>query len=295
MCYLLSRGAPGLPAATMMWTNASKRHFHLQPLSAYMPLDRSPWTKEIADHESLPWDCPYCTRGHLAICEDSLQKGETRDSAEGHEHDAWEPEWIDGRFACLLRCSNCTGKIAVAGKYRVEDNRHYDPAIGEVDDSVTILIPLFFSEAPHIVRLPERTPSKVSDALAASFSLYWHDPDAAANRIRAAVEALLTARGVKQTSGTGRGGRTGRRLTLHQRIELFAAKAPLLADKVMAIKWIGNAGSHSRPLDREDVLDGLEIMEYALNELYFKQRERVVALANTINRRRGPRSGRGGS
>jgi uncharacterized small protein (DUF1192 family) len=60
----------------------------------------------------------------------------------------------------------------------------------------------------------------------------------------------------------------------------------------MAVKWLGNAGSHAAPLTADDVLDGFEILEHALDKLYSERDERVGALTRAINRRKAPRSRR---
>ena len=53
-------------------------------------------------------------------------------------------------------------------------------------------------------------------------------------------------------------------------------------------KWIGNAGSH-RELTREDVFDGLDLVEQALRELYSTDTTVVRRIARTINKSKKPR------
>ena len=79
-------------------------------------------------------------------------------------------------------------------------------------------------------------------------------------------------------------------LSLHARIDLFRQTNPDLADALMAVKWIGNAGSHSRPIMREDLLDGYELMEHVLDELFVQREKRIARLSRQINRRKRPRS-----
>lgn len=55
-------------------------------------------------------------------------------------------------------------------------------------------------------------------------------------------------------------------------------------DHLMAVKWLGNAGSHtSRPTD-EDAFDGFELLEHILRERF----NPLGKLTKTINRRNGP-------
>lgn len=224
----------------------------------------------------------------MFVVKDSLRTGQTRESAEAQGDLASEPEWIDGRFVCMLGCHHCKGEIALAGKYRWQDERHCDPIQGEVGDYAKYFTPLFFSEAPHVISIPQDAPNDVREKLLDSFRLYWHDPESSANRVRSALELLLTAQGVNRTVS----GKRGSHLKLHHRIERYASKRPDLADPLLAVKWLGNAGSHATPLSRDDVLDGYEIMEHVLDELYVRRARRVGALSREINRRKGPRSSR---
>src|ERR1700674_4753957 len=96
-----------------------------------MSLDRVVWRSEFTRVSRLPWSCPTCNGARLAVQEGTLHDGQTGASAEAQGHGASEPEWIDGRFACMLVCGNCRAEIALAGSYRVQDDRHLDEAAGE--------------------------------------------------------------------------------------------------------------------------------------------------------------------
>jgi hypothetical protein len=196
----------------------------------------------------------------------------------------------------MLSCPHCGGQIAVSGKYRVQDDRHYDE-FGEAGDYENYYRPLFFSDAPHIISIPPEAPKPVSEQLCKSFQLFWADVEGCANSIRIAVEKLLTSQGIPRTNGrqAARAGKKRSFLTLHSRIELFRAKNPMIADALMAVKWIGNAGSHSSPTQSSDLLDGYALMSFALDELYVRRDARIGALTRAINRRRAPRSRRRGS
>lgn len=52
-----------------------------------------------------------------------------------------------------------------------------------------------------------------------------------------------------------------------------------LADKLMAIKWVGNAGSHADVVAENDLLDAYDILCFVLDELYVKRSKRIGALA----------------
>ena len=63
-----------------------------------------------------------------------------------------------------------------------------------------------------------------------------------------------------------------------------------LKELLLAIKWLGNAGSHaSTPLSLDDVFDAYEILEVVLNDLYENKVEFARKLAKDINKNRGPK------
>jgi hypothetical protein len=74
-------------------------------------------------------------------------------------------------------------------------------------------------------------------------------------------------------------------LSLHGRIEIFAKKNHDVGIQLMALKWLGNTGSHSHAVDSKDLLDAMEIMEHALMEIIEKRREKVAKLAKGLQKR----------
>jgi len=75
---------------------------------------------------------------------------------------------------------------------------------------------------------------------------------------------------------------------LHARIEMFRPTASHLGDKILAVKWLGNSGSHLTGLKREDVIKAYEMYSYVLEELFDKRTETLTKMAKRINRKRGP-------
>jgi hypothetical protein len=207
------------------------------------------------------------------------------------DEQAFEPEQIVGRFAAVLTCVGCKADIGIAGEYRVQDDRHIDPEFGEGGDYVEYYRPRYFTDSPRLIECPPATPVAVLNEIAGSFQQYWSDPNSCANRIRSSVELLLTDQRVPKSSGRDKEGRW-KFLKLHSRIERFAQFQQALAEKLMAVKWLGNAGSHSDSLDQDDLLDGYEILAFVLDELYSDRKRRVESLTRSINRRKAPRSHR---
>jgi hypothetical protein len=141
--------------------------------------------------------------------------------------------------------------------------------------------------APPIFAIPEQSPSGVSGELKRAFSLFWIDPGSCANRLRVAVEALLTHQKVARTEINSRGRRGP--LSLHSRIERFKAKDPDAANYLLAIKWLGNVGSHSGmdEVGDDDLLGAFELIEHVVERLYVKRENRLKKIAKGINMRKG--------
>jgi len=257
-----------------------------------MGIHRNKWLAAFRASDSLLWSCPACGVSPLRLVADTLKTGETRDSKAAQDHPGSEPEQIDGRFACLMDCGHCGNVVGAAGTYAYHDDRHWDEVEGATGDYEKYYSVKYFTESPHLLEIPEATPDAVTGELLASFQLYWSDPLACTNRIRSSVEKLLTAERVQQTPG--RILPKGRRkfLSLHDRIERYAKKRPDIAKKLMALKWIGNAGSHSKGAIVDDALDGYVLMDWVLDALYAKRHKEASALTSVINRRKAPRSPR---
>ncbi|RKY55379.1 MAG: hypothetical protein DRP93_03435 [Candidatus Neomarinimicrobiota bacterium] len=74
-------------------------------------------------------------------------------------------------------------------------------------------------------------------------------------------------------------------LKVHEWITQYTEEGELL----MVNKWIGNAGSRRNDnLTKDNLLDGFEILEFVLNNLFAKDKERITKKAVRINRRKKP-------
>ena len=63
-------------------------------------------------------------------------------------------------------------------------------------------------------------------------------------------------------------------LSLHSRIKLLPKKYHDIQDIFMAVKWLGNAGSHSGTVSADDVLDAYELMQKLLAEVFNDEGEK---------------------
>lgn len=235
------------------------------------------------------WVCPRCKKGVLRFVQDSFHFEEEKDSKDAHTHEAWDPDWIAYVYSGLLRCGNdgCKESVANCGTGGVG----VDYEMGEEGEPEQTwedyFRPTYFEPPLQLIDIPEACPESVETPLKESFRLFFCSPPAASNNVRIALEALLTELGVKRFNV-----KNGRRvfLTLHSRITLLPAKHSELGDLLLAIKWLGNAGSHSdSQVSIDDVMDAYDLVDHVLQELYTQKAKKAKALAKQINKKKGPK------
>lgn len=229
-----------------------------------------------------PWRCPKCNDGALAIVKNSLRVEETPESKKDHDNPDWEPDWMRQRFSVLLRCGHCLEPVFAVGDIRLMEDYDDEHGWGLSD----ALVPTFFEPAPPMIRIPSSCPKSVTTEVIGASALFWSSPSSAANRIRAAVEMLMDDRGVPRKGKTKKG--TYEDLKLHFRIERFTKRNPEIGNALLAIKWLGNTGSHSSELKAKDVLDAFELLAHALEEIYDAKSSKLKKLASSIIKKKGP-------
>lgn len=252
-------------------------------------MDRKLLKLPFSRNNSPDWPCPACDKGILRIKKDSFLKEELGRSKKAHTHKEWEPEWIEYVYVCLLICSNEKCKEIVANN-----------GIGTVDWDITededgrsdqmictdIFQPKHFEPHLNLIHIPSKCPKAVSTPLNESFKLFFSSPSAAANNVRIAIEELLTELKIKRFNISN-----GKRrfINLHQRIDLLPTKYTQFKDMILAIKWLGNAGSHGHcEVTKDDVMDAYELTEHILGEIYETKVKKLKAIAKKVNKKKGP-------
>jgi hypothetical protein len=227
--------------------------------------------------------CPTCAHGTLRV-DPPLRLIRNSQSSRLPTNGQWPPSELNGTFSGALKCDDaeCQEGVAVSGDWAIDGNEN---RITEDDDAWVSFFRLRSATPPlRLMDLPKGTPDSVRSAVASASSVLWASPAAAANRLRFAVEALLTARKVRRY--TRAGGRL-RPIMLHSRIAEFRKSHPDVADTLEAVKWVGNGGSHDDRLTLSEVLDGAAILEAAIAALYDDTEARLKARVRVINRARG--------
>lgn len=252
-------------------------------------MDRKIYKLPFTKNGVSRYQCPTCTKGLLKIKSDTLNKQETKESRSGHDHPGWDPEWITYIYSCLFECTNpdCKDIVSSSGKGRVEEEYFYDEHGQQDRVYEEYFSPEFFTPHLKLFNVPKGTPENVEKEINKSFSLLFNDPSSAANHIRVALENLLTHLKVKRYN-TANNKRNF--LTLHNRIDLLPRKYHHIKDIFIAVKWLGNAGSHSdHEVTLDDVFDSYELIIELLVEIFSNTRSRAKSLAKKINKKKGPK------
>lgn len=206
-------------------------------------------------------------------------------SAEGYVRLSEDPQDrgndLPLRFSAFAQCDNkaCDETASIAGiGYERTINETGHPELFQE------FFPRYLNPSPELFIVPVRTPVNLRSQIESAFVLSWGDYEACLNRVRLCLEILLDLLKIPRSS-TKNGRRTG--LTLHRRVELAQVKVPAVEPFLMATKHLGNAGSHSIGLNRDDVFDALELLEAVVFGVYGNQ-QNIISLAKKVVAARGP-------
>ena len=222
----------------------------------------------------------------LRLRHGSVNFEESAQSRRWHGTDEWGPEQIEFVFTAWLECLHnpCKQSYAVAGMGGIE--QQYDGSDEGTTEWVECFYPRSIVPTLDIIELPARCPPWINAALRDAFSAYWGLPESSAGRIRVALEGLLTHIGIPETETSKSGKSVG--VPLHRRIELYALENPTIGSQLMALKWLGNTGSHGRRITKPDLVDAFELLEHALVEVLEKRSEKMAALAKKLTDKHSP-------
>lgn len=231
--------------------------------------------------EACPaWDCPACGNATMKIKPGTFHFDETLESKKlsSAQNQYWDPEEISYIFSSILICESsrcgevvaCSGSGGISQEWDEEGVKH-----------IALFSAKYFNPPLRPIQIPQNCPTSVRNALIQSFSLFLNNPGAAANAIRISVENLLTEFKVP-TEATDKKGKTIR-LTLHARLQILPSDIKDHLDALMAIKWLGNAGSHQADsVSTNDIDSAYKVIEYFLEEIYDSKANMIAKIAAKI-------------
>lgn len=64
-------------------------------------------------------------------------------------------------------------------------------------------------------------------------------------------------------------------------------KEPEISKSLMALKWIGNIGSHTGLIDKDDILKTFQVLHFSLTKLYDNREQNIQTFIEQINKNKG--------
>lgn len=236
----------------------------------YMKYINHRFTAQIFENR-FPRDyrCSNCGDGILSFISNEFHKHETSKSKKLRRDDDWEPEWIEYIFTGTLCCQSCFERYVVSGTGKVEEEWNHEEGRVHYD----VFFPKFFMPVIDLFSIPKQTPEDVTRIIRASFSLAWSDYSAAGNKLRVALE-LIVSRLVPDSNQT-----------LGMKINEISDDKSDIREMLKAIKWLGNQGSHEAKLEEYDLAFSFKVIENVLNKLYPEpdETESLMAQVQMVN------------
>lgn len=239
-------------------------------------MDKTLWNRSFTDAACPPWPCPTCGSGVVVLLPDQLREQMTKESAKHQAEEWWGFEHVALTFSAWGECANkqCGEQFVISGDGYVDQV----PTGEDMTDYeyVSFFTPRFISPTLRLCSLPENCPKEVVDAMHAAFALFWQSKPAAAGRIRVSLERLLDHLGSPSRT------KENNLISLGHRIEQFSKANPDHGTHLLALKWLGNVGSHTAVVETNDLLDAFEVFEHVLAELIGTKSAAVAKLSERL-------------
>lgn len=257
-----------------------------------MAVDEELWKKSFGalDPQLLPnWPCPSCGKSQVALDNKTLIY--RRNKVQYHSDDfkkedfgersflgivlafasAYEKlQFVQYKFVGFLNCKNCGESIGFGGRAEIPRETANRPTYLS-----TRLYPEYFSPPLPFFTLDARYPASVRQNFVRSFGLAFNDAASAANAIRQGVETLLDEMSVPKLDE-----RKGR-LSLFDRINKLGETNAEVAELLDGIRFLGNEGSHTGKVVREDLIRAFEVIDHVLDETFIRSEARKKVLESS--------------
>ena len=253
-------------------------------------MNRELWnSRKFTDENPINYPCPKCNVGFLT----PKRKIVTEITPSGTKMEYFGyPYGIEHIFSGTLVCKNndCKELVSISGQCLRDIVSGEELPTGEmVESRFSIYHPKFFFPNLKIIALPKVIPENVAEQINLSFSHYFNDLSSCANRIRNGIELILDDLNAPKWRKTNAGKKQVFK-NLHSRIEHYGNRNKNIADHLLALKIIGNEGSHIGQIESNDILDAYEILEQLIEFTYIKKNKRIAELVKEIVTRKKPRS-----
>lgn len=254
-------------------------------------MNREIWARRnFTNDNPIDYHCPTCQVGILTISSLDSKIIPGQEEMERYNY----PYGIDYIFSGILTCknTNCKSVISISGNVLKDIENSYQLPDGEyVENRFNEYNPRFFYPYLQIITLTKEIPIEVKEQIKLSFSHFFNDLSSCANRIRNSIEIILDdLKAPKRYKDKNNKIKPFR--SLHHRIESYHKKSQnkKITNLLLAIKIIGNEGSHIGNVALEDILDAYEFLEKILDYVYLKKDKTIHLKASEIVSKNKPRS-----
>lgn len=240
-------------------------------------MDKFSFGKPFKLNDYVIYPCPGCGRSSLKLDKETFNARVTGESHSIIEFLGFETELIKEVFTSVLVCENheCEEVVVCSGTGHVEMDIAVNERGEQIQEYFSYYTPKVFIPTLQYIDIPTECPSEVCENLQEAFSLTLLSPGSAANKVRAAIENLLSEYNIpkyKLVKPKGKAKRERRLISLHERIAIAAHRKKIfekLNELLFAVKWLGNEGSHATSgLTQSDLFDAYRLTEHILNALY---------------------------
>jgi len=219
-------------------------------------------------------DCPYCGNSKLKIEKNNYIEIEDqntvkkRQASTASDVDDFGSYDYSGIYVAIAKCENfsCQGRVVIICKTSLTPEQYYDEE-GEInEDYISTCKVINIIPSPYIINIPKEIPNDYLNQIQVISQQYWINNDSCLNSIRILLEMIMNYHRVKKYNY--KKGKKRTIIVLHNRIESFFRNDPKLKDITLALKWLGNEGSHPGKSTKTTVESSLKILEYILKKLY---------------------------
>ncbi len=249
------------------------------------------------EKDSYPdYPCPTCEIGVLKkskILKDiSVKQPVFHDDNGGYNEYEYYRNGKKFIFSSILKCGNkeCQQIVSMIGDY-LENYEDFDvETLGT--NRFSSYFPKYFYPNLKIFNYPENLPKRLEEEINNSFANYFSDTASSANKIRRAIEILVTALGAPKYTLTQKINPSTRRrkklfFELHTRITKLNKSKTRTSEMLLGLKVIGNEGSHynESKIKQKDILEAYEVLGFILQKEFTDKEKEILQKAENLKNR----------
>jgi len=207
--------------------------------------------------EKTELQCPVCENGVLEIKEDNVCYVDyDSNNKKVMKNEIYGDGDLQYGFHGVLECENptCHEKIVFAGYSWIDEK----PSREDYDlESYSALSIEYIERPPHLIKINDKIPKEIYDALLESFRLYWIDLDSCANKIRVCLELIINSYFTDKEIPPR---------PLGERIGNLKGKKPQLKKCLDEAEWVGSSAYLTDEIKENDLCNGYEMLKCVLKE-----------------------------